>query len=144
MNYSTAVMIINPAIKAVMGKYEESGVPELFKTILTDLKVGDFAVVESGTRWGFTTVKITELNVDPDFDSSKTVRWVVQRVSVEQHENIKGMEDVAIELIKKGELRKRREDIVKNTLDAASAGEINNLDIARLGSNVIADGTKAV
>lgn len=52
------------------------------------------------------------------------------------------MENAAIELIKKGELRKRREDILKNTLDACSAGEINNLDIARLGTNAIEDGTK--
>lgn len=144
MNYSTAVMLINPAIKAVRGKYEENGSAEIFKTIITDLKVGDYVVVESTTRWGFTTVKITEINSDPDFDSSKEVKWVVQRVVVEEHERIKGMEDAAIELIKKGELRKRREDIVKNTLDAASAGEINNLDIARIGSNAISDGTKTV
>jgi hypothetical protein len=142
MNYSTAVMLINPSIRAVKGKYEEGGNTEIFKTIIQDLKIDDFAVVESGTRWNMTTVKIVEVDVEVDFDSSKVVGWVIQKINVRGHEDIKKMEATAIDLIKKGELRKRREDIKKNTLDAFSAGEIDKLDIAKLGGNAITDGTK--
>ena len=142
MNYSTAVMLINPTIRAVRGKYEESGNAEIFKTIDQDLKVDDFAVVESGTRWGITTVKISEVDVDVDFDSSKNVGWVIGKIDMLAHGNIKKMEDSAIDLIKRGELRKRREDIKKNTLDAVTSGDIDKLDIARLGGNAIEDGTK--
>lgn len=42
------------------------------------------------------------------------------------------MEAKAIDVIKAGELRKRREDIRKNTLDAVAAGEIDGLEIAKL------------
>lgn len=143
MNYSTSVMLINPLIRAVQGKYEEHGKPTIFKTLDHKLKVDDFAVVESGTRWGMTTVQITAVDVDVDFDSSTQVGWVVGKVDADAHENIKNMEAQAIELIKRGELRKRREEIKKNTLDAFSAGEIDKLDIAKLGGNAISDGTKA-
>jgi hypothetical protein len=142
MNYSTAVMLINPSIRAVLGKYEENGKPTLFKTIDQDLKVDDTAVVESGTRWELTTVKITAVDVDVDFDSPTNIGWVVMKISLQDHENLKKMEAAAIDLIKKGELRKRREDIKRNTLDAVSAGEIDKLDIVRLGVTAIENGTK--
>lgn len=133
MNYTTAVMLINPSIRAVRGLYEEKGTPEVFKTIDADLKVDDFAVVESGTRWGLTVVKISAVDVEVDFDSSKEVGWVLHKVNKPDHDNIRRMEAQAIDVIKKGELRKRREDIKKNTVDAIAAGEIDKLDIARVG-----------
>jgi hypothetical protein len=121
MNYSTAVMLINPSIRAVLGKYEENGNAELFKTIDQNLKVDDLVVVESGTRWNLTVVKISAVDVDVDFGSAKQVGWVVQTIPTSDHTNLRSMEAAAIELIKKGELRKRREDIKRNTLDAVSA-----------------------
>lgn len=142
MNYSTTVMLINSSIRAVRGKYEEGGPAEIFKTIDQDLKVDDFAVVESKTRWGMTTVKITEVDVDVDFDSSQNVGWVIGKIDMLSHAKIQKMESEAIDVIKKGELRKRREDIKKNTLDAFCAGEIGTLGISTLGNPAIEDGTK--
>lgn len=137
MNYSTAVILINPSIRAVRGQYEKDGSTEVFKTIDQSLQINDFAVVETSARWGFTVFKITEVDVEVDFDSTRSVGWVVQKISLPDHEKIKQMENAAIDLIKKGEIRKRREDIRKNTLDAFSAGEIDNLDIAKLGVTAI-------
>lgn len=133
MNYSTAVMLINQNIRAVRGQYEPEGATEVFKTIDQNLKVDDLVTVESGTRWKYTTMKIVEVDVEVDFDSNKAISWVVGKIDTSVHDQIKGMEAKAIDVIKKGELRKRREDIKKNTLDAAAAGEIEGLDIARLG-----------
>lgn len=143
MNYSTAVMLINKTIRAVKGQYEENGKPETFKTIDQDLRVGDMAVVESGTRWNMTTVKISEVDVDVDFDSPNKMGWVVGTVDIAAHDEIKRMENDAIDLIKKGELRKRREDIKKNTLDAVVAGEIDNLEIVKLGQQAIENKSEA-
>ena len=139
MNYSTAVMLINPSIRAVRGQYEDRGTTEVFKTIDQSLKIGDLAVVETSTRWGMTVFKVTAVDVEVDFDSSTTIGWVVGRVDQAQHDNIKTMEQKAIEVIKAGELRKRREEIKKNTLDAVAAGEIEKLDIVSLGTPQIAN-----
>jgi hypothetical protein len=135
MNYSTTVLLVNDAIRVVKGQYQEDGKPGVFKTLEKDLKVDDFAVVESGTRWGITTVKITEVDtVDVDFDSSIQVGWVVQKIDMKSHQDVKVMENKAIDIIKKGEIRKRREDIRKNTLDAYCAGEMDTLGIGKLGA----------
>lgn len=135
MNYSTAVLLVNDTIKVVKGQYEEGGKAGVFKTLDATLKVDDYAVVESGTRWGITTVKIIEIDtVDIDFDSTEQLKWVVQKIAMGQHQEVRKMEAAAIEIIKKGEIRKRREDIKKNTLDAYCAGEIDNLGIAQLGA----------
>lgn len=140
MNYSTAVLLVNGNIKVVKGLYEEGGKPGVFKTLDATLKVGDYAVVESSTRWEITTVKITEIDtVDIDFDSTEQLKWVVQKINITGHQDIKKMEANAIEIIKKGELRKRREDIKKNTLDAYCAGEIDNLGIAKLAAPLRTD-----
>lgn len=138
MNYSTAVMLINKSIRAVKGQYDPEVATNrsvsIFKTLLQDLKVDDYVVVESGTRHGITTVKITELDCTVDFDSGTEVKWVVQKIDMDAHKKITDMEKQAIDAIKKGEMRKRREDILKNTVDAAAAGEIEGLDIAKLGA----------
>lgn len=139
MNYSTAVILINPTIRTVRGQYEDNGNSAVFKTVDQDIKIADFAVVQSGTRLGITTIKVTEVDVSVDFDSSTQIGWVVQKIDMESHRKILEMETQAIEFIKKGELRKRREDIKKNTLDAISAGEIDSLEIARFGSPQLAD-----
>lgn len=144
MNYSTAVMLINPNIRAVHGRYEENGQLTTFKTVDPNLAVDDFAVVETTTRWNLTVVKIVAVDVDVDFDSSTTVGWVVQKVNKIDHDALRKIEATAIDVIKKGELRKRREDIRKNTLDAVTAGEIDKLDITRLAGNAIEDKSKEV
>lgn len=89
MNYSTAVMLINANIRAVSAQYEETGKVEVFKTLLHDLKKDDIVVVESGTRWKFTTVKVTDVeNVQVDFDSDKLVKWIVQKVDTAPHDAV--------------------------------------------------------
>lgn len=142
MNYSTAVILINPQIRVMKTIYK----PEIegqkkeqtysFKTIDKDLKVGDLVLVPSDTRFGFTANQIVEADVEVDFDNSAQMKWIVGKIDLVAYAEILKMEEAAINLIKTGELRKRREEIRKNTLDAVVGGEINKLDIAKLGGNV--------
>lgn len=137
MNYSTSIMIANDKIRAIRGQYEDAGKQTLFKTLDPSVKVGDYMVVESSTRWGITTVKITALDVPVDYDSPEEVRWAISKIDMATHEEIKKTEAQVIEVIQKGEMRKRREDIKKNTLDAFAAGELDGLDISKMGTPVI-------
>lgn len=137
MNYSTAVMLINPSIRAVRGQYDpnhKSMEYNIFKTLDQNIKVDDYVVVESGTRHHLTTVKIVEVDVTINFDGQSEMKWVIQKIDIEPFDKIKKMEADAVDLIKRGEMRKRREDIRKNTLDAIAAGEIDNLAITKLTS----------
>lgn len=136
MNYSKAVLLVNSNIVVVAGKYEDTQKETLFKTLDATLKVDDFCVVESTTRWGITTVKITKIDAaaDVDFDTPEILNWVVGKIDMSTHDKIKDVEKKAIDLIKVGELRKRRETIRQNTLDAITAGEIDNLEFVKLGA----------
>lgn len=136
MNYSTSVLLINENIRTVKGLYEEHGKQEIFKTVDKSLNVDDFAVVESTTRWGMTTVKITAVDVtdEVDFDSSCQMKWAIGKIGKEDHDKLKKMENDLIAVMKIGELRKRREEITKNVLDAKTAGELGKLAIAQLAS----------
>lgn len=142
MNYSTAVILINPQIRAMKTIYQpetegaKSQQRYTFKTIDKDLKVGDLVLVPSDTRFGFTVNQIVDADVEVDFDSHTQMKWIVGKVDIVAYDDILKMEEAAISLIKTGELRKRREEIRKNTLDAVVGGEINKLDIAKLGGNV--------
>ena len=141
MNYSTAVMLINTSIRAMKTIYEPESTPNTmtrytFKTLDPSLKVGDLVLVPSSTRFGYVVNKIVEADVEVDFDASYDLKWIVCPIDLTAHKEVLEMEAQAIALIKKGELRKRREDIKKNTLDAYSAGEIDNLAIAKIGSSI--------
>ena len=143
MNYSTAVMLINPAIRAVKTLYEPDvpgRAPQAgytFKTLDQTIKVGDLVIVPTDTRFNFTVNKVIDVDVEVDFDAPFAFKWIVAKFDIENYENILSMEAAAIDVIKKGELRKRREDIKKNSLDAAVAGEIDTLAIARLGAPAV-------
>lgn len=116
MNSSTMIFLINDDTRCVAGTYEaEEGAPRtLFKTMDQDLKVGDFVIVQSGTRHDMTVVKIVETDIEPDFDSSKEMKWVIGRIELEDFEKLQKMEAKAIEMIQSAEKRRRRDELRKS------------------------------
>lgn len=82
MNLTAAVMLVNEAVKPVRVLYDpdtpKSYQPEqLFKT-LDDLKEGDYVVVQTGTRHGFTVAKVVEVGFAVDFEKPGEWRWAVK------------------------------------------------------------------
>lgn len=93
MNYSTAVMLINPNIRAIKAIYEpdsvdlagkvvRAGQRYIFKTLDPSIIKGDLIVVPTTTRHGFTVVKVEEVDVEIDFEASIELKWIVDKVSV--------------------------------------------------------------
>ncbi|HEY8066576.1 MAG TPA: hypothetical protein VIF40_17905 [Methylosinus sp.] len=116
MNYTTAVFLINKNVRAIRAIYEadEGGKKaprETFKTLDQDIVVGDFVIVESGTRHNMTLVKVVEVDVDVDFDSVLPMKWVVDVVDATGHAGVLAKEEQAIQAIKSAELRKKRDDL---------------------------------
>lgn len=120
MNYSTAVFLINPNVRAVLGIYEaeedkgQRPVPRTaFKTLDHSIKVGDFVLVPSSTRHKMTVNKVVEVDVDVDFDSGTQMTWIIGKVDRADHEKINAMEHQAIQTIKSAELRKKKDELRK-------------------------------
>jgi hypothetical protein len=143
MNYSTAVFLINKNIRAVLGVYDpddKNAKRTPFKTLSADIKIGDFAVVPTGTRHNMTVVKIVDIDVDIDFDSVAQVEWVIAVVDRSEYEKTLEQEAVAIQAIKSAELRQKRDSLRKalfadhvETLKALPIAAINGDHAAKEG-----------
>lgn len=143
MNYSIAVMLINPNIRAIKTIYKPDTVrPDgkaalneprvLYKTLDLDIKKGDLVVVETHTRHGRTVVLVEDVDVEVDFESDVQVRWVVDKVSLTAFENIVKEEAKWIDTLKLSEKRRKREEIKKNLLDMYKDDGIDKLAIASM------------
>lgn len=149
MNYSTAVMLVNPKIRAILTIYQPiEKTPNqgkyMFKTLDPDLKVGDLVLVPSDTRFGFTVNKIVEVDAEVDFDSSVQVKWIAAKVDVEQYESIVKMEAEMIDAIRTSENHKKRETMKNNMFAAMDAGVLQNLQIAQIGNTPAAEPVEPV
>lgn len=136
-NYSLAVFLMSDAARGILASYEpsEKGAPDttFFKTLDPSLKVGDYVVVETNTRHHMTVVRIEEVDVEPDWNSSAKVRWILSRaLDIAAFEEIKGMEAKAISAIKKAETRKAREELRK-----AMLGDVAEEDLPALPSYTV-------
>jgi hypothetical protein len=117
MNYTTAVFLINPAVRAVTVSYEPSADPKvgasktLYKTTDPDLCVGEFVVVPTNTRWKSTIGRVEEVDVDYDLESTTEVQWIISAVPMAPYEQTLKMEQDMIVKIRSAEVRKKREDL---------------------------------
>lgn len=137
MNYSTAVMLINQNIRAVLISYETDkdgkGIRPytMFKTLDRSIKVGDLVVVPTDTRHKNTVVRVEEVDVDVDFESPVKVDWIAAKVDMSSYVNIQIEESKWIDALKASEKRRKREDIKKNMLEMYDEG-IEKLPIAKM------------
>lgn len=138
MNYTTAVMLVNPNIRAIHVIYEAEveGKPKqqryTYKSLDPELKEGDLVVVPTDTRHGYTVVKVVDVDVEVDFDSNIQLKWIVGKVDLHQFELVLAEEGKAISAIKASEKRKKREEIKKNLLDLHE-DDLKGLAIANMG-----------
>lgn len=136
MNYSTAVFLINTKARAIKCTYdpERNAPPTTFKTLDETIAVDDYVVVPTDTRHKMTVVKVTEVDVDVDFDSNVQMQWIVGTVDRSGFETTLAEEADAITKIKSAELRKKRTDL-RNNLLADYAQDLKTLPIAHMNGD---------
>lgn len=118
MNFSTAVFLINDKARAIKAVYEpHDGVKQtVFKTLDPDIKKDDLVIVSTGTRHGFTVVKVVDVDLSIDFEDKTPMDWVVAKLDLAPHEARVKDENAAIEQIKAAEFKHRR-DALANALN---------------------------
>lgn len=117
-NPSTVLFLVNDDLRAIRVSYEDDGRSKqtIKKTFLTDLKVGDYVLVETETRWGATVCKVAALNVEPDFSSSTPVGWVFAKINLEELNRLKEEEQRALTIIMEARKREAKETLRKTIL----------------------------
>lgn len=138
MDNSRIVFLINDQVRAVKAKYEDTGAAEMFKTFDATVKVGDLVVVQSTTRHMMTVVKITEVDVDVNFDSATLIPWVVQKIDAPAFDAILAQETQAISAVQAAELRRKKEEL-RRTMFKDHEASIAALALASHGDEPVAE-----
>lgn len=134
MNYTTAVFLINSDVRAIRCSYEPEKIPDyIFKSLDKTIQKDDLVVVPTDTRHGMTVVKVTEVDVDPDFDSDIQMKWVVGKVDQATYASILNREAEAITVIKSAERTRKRNEL-RDSMLADSSEALKALPITLLGS----------
>jgi len=137
MNYSTAILLINPACRAIKAIYEPDPTDEnrprakrtLFKTFDRSIKAGDIAMVPSTTRHMVTTVKVTDVDVEWDVHSCEEVKWVIGVIDQAEYISLKSQEEAAINQIKESEKTFERNELKKKMFAHMTEEQIASLQI---------------
>ena len=109
MNYSTAVFLINDKVRAIACTYEKDGPATIFKTLNSEIQVGDLVIVPTSTRHMMTVCEVAEVDVDVDYDSPTQMSWVIDVVDTSDFDLVLGQEAQAIEAVKSAEKRRRKD-----------------------------------
>lgn len=131
MDNSLIVLLINDNARAIKGQYEDGGPKELFKTMDPTIQVDDLVVVESGTRHGMTVVKVTEVDVAVNFDTDRTVKWVIQGIDADSFNVVKEQEKAAIAAVQEAEQSRKKAELVKSMF-AHHEEKLKTLEIAKM------------
>lgn len=151
MNYSTAVFLINPNLRAIKVSYqpkpnerdeffgfEENGHEKkhvkIFKSLDPNIKKDDLVVIPTQTRYGLTVGKVTEVDVPVDYDSAEEVKWVVSRVDKTTYDQIVTDEAQYIQEMRMAEERAKREELKAKLLKA----NVDKLLLLPIASTTIA------
>lgn len=129
MHSSNIVFLINDDIRAIRGKYDVNDGPTLFKTLDQTIAVGDMVVVQSGTRFNMTVVKVTEVDVDLDYDANAEVKWVVQKIDTDGFHETIDRENEAIAAVQAAERRRKKAEL-RQTMFKDHEETINHLALS--------------
>lgn len=148
MNYSLAVFMLNKGARCISVSYDKAtdrngkvtgAELKSFKSLDTAIKVGDFVVVPTDTRWGFTIGRVEQVDLRVNYNSSEQMRWIVSRVDKDQYENFCKQEDTLIERVADAEEEDQRSKLaaklmaINPNFDQLSIVDHNEVEVAKSG-----------
>lgn len=105
------LFLVNDDVKAVRVAYEEAGRNKetLKKTFMDDLKVGDYVLVETDTRWQATVVKVVATGQEVDLNCTEKLGWVFAKVDMAALDDLRAEEERILAIIREAEKREAKE-----------------------------------
>jgi len=137
MNYSTAILLINPHVRVIEAIYEPDTESRkspriFFKTLDPTISVDDYVLVPTETRHKMTVNKVVAVDVDIDPDSGANVQWVISTVDRTAYENTLKEEKRALDMIKASEKTAQRKALRDKMLAHVDEAQLAALQIARM------------
>lgn len=135
MNYSTAIFLINPNVRAIAATYEaddKTAPRTIFKTFDQMLSVDDYIIVPTNTRHNMTVCKVVEVDIDADLESHVQMQWVIGTIDKAAYDDVLTQETRAIELMKAAEKTYAREELRKKMMAHVDESKLAALQITRM------------
>lgn len=137
MNYSTAIFLINPKVRAVAAVYEpdtetRKSPRTIFKTFDQTISVGDYILVPTETRHKMTVNQVVEVDLEPDLESHAKMNWVIGTVDNAAYKDVLAQETRAIDMMKAAEKAHAREELRKKMLAHVDETKLAALQISRM------------
>ena len=112
-NLSLAIFLINKHARAIKASYEaeDDAHCDTFKTLDQTIKVGDYVNVETDSRHNMSVFKVREVDIQPDLQSSKQMKWIVGCIDRANFQTIKRQAADAISAIQDAQREKQRREL---------------------------------
>lgn len=136
MNFSTAIFLINPNVRAVAVTYEvdteqKKATREIFKTFDQAIRPNDYVIVPTDTRHKMTICKVVDVDVEPDLESSTEMQWIIGPIDRADYERTLADEGRAVKLMKDAEKTHKRTELRDKMLAHVDPAAIDALRIAK-------------
>jgi hypothetical protein len=112
---SDEVTIVGAVFDGEPGPYREKPKVYHFKTTIKDLAVDDLVVAETAganASFGLAVVKIVALNVEPDYNTGMTFKWLVSKVDLKGFEELKEAEAKLISSVKTAQKQTKKQQLI--------------------------------
>jgi len=133
-NLTTAIFLVNKNVRAIRAAYEagENAPTTVFKTFDNGIKKDDFLIVPTDTRHNMTVVKVVEVDVEVNLESTVPIAWVIAKVELDAFAEVVAGEKEMLEQIKSAEKR-RKQEALREAIFTDQQEQIKALSIANMG-----------
>jgi hypothetical protein len=117
INFTAAVGLINEEVVGVKCVFTSQDVLNsakhyTYKTLLKDLKAGDTLAVKFSRGFGMALVSVVEVDVPLEFENPNiNYQWAFQKLDVDLLEAIENEEKLAVNELRKEDMKARQTDI---------------------------------
>lgn len=124
MHKSRKIFLTDKEPRCVLAAYEnyDDAPTKEFKTYDQSLQPGDYVIVPTDSRHNMTVIKVIEVGVEADLESTAPMDWIIGTVNTAEHETIKAREDEFLSIIN-AEAKRRKKEEMKETF-LAGVGEV--------------------
>lgn len=130
MNPSLSSFLVEAACRAIRVEYDpdwknnNTTICRLYKTLDPNVKVDDLVVVPTGTRHGFTVVKVVEVDFTINYTGNDEYRWIVGPVDKAAYDALLEADKAVMGKVGKIQENKMKRELMEamglTTVDTAS------------------------
>jgi len=136
MNLTTAIFLVNRDVRGIAVKFghnmdttQDIRTAYTYKSLDQTIKKDDLVIVPSGTGHKFTIARVSDVDVDIDYESSIQYKWIAGKFDPQPYEDLLKKEEKVIEVVRKAEFGRKRKELAAALKESVEG--ITTLELAK-------------